>query len=738
MLWRGRWTILATTIVVTLAAFIYGKVTGSRWRAESRLFINAGVNAKAGPEVMALGFGATNYAQTQAEVIVSGEILRSALTRFHEEFPDSEINKDETITVPWLKYHLRAEVGSDNDVITLTLDNRHKHEACALVNEVVEAYQKFQRKMQRNSATELYRILDMDRKRYEVEYDAALRALDDYCKKHPAMRLDMQGARASVEEHGRVRKLIHDVDQRLLTARTEAATAAEFVDSPKLMAQLNLGSKETGKPLISPPEELSTPGAEATILAQMEKLGNRRVELLVELQPEHWRVAALDRDIAALKSQLSKMRSVDAENLQNYAATLIAALERRVASIQAERQVLLPLLADAEREVLAVSEHELEYNQLSSRAERTKQTLDNAYAQLQRINIDPDSGKTVAHVLDYAEPNEAKLASGQPIRLPTGILLGLLAGVALAWFQGMLDTRVRTAEELQRRLSVPILASMPQTQAEPKETNAPTATWDNDHEFAEAARTLRTAVYFGLAQLEGKSIQITSAEPGPGKSTIASILAIAMAKAGHRTLLIDADLRKPVQSKRWQASGSGGITSAVAEDLRLIAAVHETEVDGLDLLAAGTPPSNPTEILNSDKFGDLIAQACATYDRVIVDSSPLLPVADARILATKCDATVLAVSGGSTSTKNVSAAYDVLTQVNATVLGIVLNNMPKMKGELAYSYGYGYGGSAKARQPYAFTAAGPEVDVMRQPMSGPSRDSSGADDGHADKRPPAD
>ena|GEM_PF-6154478 len=716
LFWRGRWTILLTTLLVTAGSYVYSEQVGTIWRAWSRVFINSGNNSQIGPEVLALGFGANNYAQTQAEVMVSSEILRGALERFGAEFPQSKIHQEEPITVPWLKYHLSAKVGADNDIITVALSSQHKAEACALVNEVVEGYQQFQRKMQRNSATELYRILETDRKRYENEHELALSAIDEYRKRFPTMRLGMPGAQDAVVEQQRLLALMRDLEQRQLAAETDATTANKLSEEPQLLAQLKLGQGATDELLVNPPQLLATPLTEATLLAQVQNLKNDKAKLLVDLQPGHRRIAEIDREIDSIQLQITAQKRIDERNLKTYAATLIGALDQRVDAIKAERQRLQPLIDTAQSAVLKFSEHELDFRQLSSRAERTKQALDNAYAQLQRINIDPESRKTIAYVLDYAEPEQAQMAAGQPIRLPIGVLLGLLAGTALAWLQGMLDSRVRSADELRRQLPVPVLATLPRTSIDTQENPSALTTWASDHQFAEAARTLRTAVYFGLNELDGDRIQITSAEPGPGKSTVASTLAIAMAKAGHRTLLIDADLRKPTLIKRWQAEENGGISRAIMDDVPLSEVTQQTELDGLSLLVSGPPAANPTEILNSEKFAALLEQASAQYDRVIIDSSPILPVADARILATKCHTTLLAVSGGSSTTKDVTAAYSALDEVNAHVLGVVMNKMPKghtygFNYTYGYGYGYGYGRQNDLQMSSEEGLSGVEVDI---------------------------
>jgi capsular exopolysaccharide synthesis family protein len=209
---------------------------------------------------------------------------------------------------------------------------------------------------------------------------------------------------------------------------------------------------------------------------------------------------------------------------------------------------------------------------------------------------------------------------------------------------------------------------------------------------AEAYRTIRTAVFFGVPKDEAKTILITSPAPGDGKSTIASNLAIAMAQAGQKTLIVDADFRKPMQHRIFEVNREqNGLADVVAGVKTLNEAVQPGPVEGLDVLSAGTEIPNPSEVLNSEAFARLLKEFSQGYDRIIIDSPPVGPVADSQILSALCDVTLLVLRAEVSTRKLSQYARDSLVGVGGHLLGAVINGVQRKHGRYGYS-GYGYYG----------------------------------------------
>ena len=210
--------------------------------------------------------------------------------------------------------------------------------------------------------------------------------------------------------------------------------------------------------------------------------------------------------------------------------------------------------------------------------------------------------------------------------------------------------------------------------------------------IGEAYRTIRTNIQFSMPKGQLRTMLITSSTPEEGKSTTTSNLAITMAESGNRVLLIDADLRKSVVHKMFQLPNLKGLTNVLAEDLDYREILRSTKVKGLDILTGGPKPPNPSELLGSDKMRTFLESLKKDYDIIILDTPPVLPVTDAAILASLVDGVVLVSSYGQTTFEGLARAKVQLENVDAKILGVILNKVPASKRGGHYYYYYYYDG----------------------------------------------
>jgi len=211
---------------------------------------------------------------------------------------------------------------------------------------------------------------------------------------------------------------------------------------------------------------------------------------------------------------------------------------------------------------------------------------------------------------------------------------------------------------------------------------------------AEAYRTIRTGVFFGIPKEEAKTILVTSPAPGDGKSTLVSNLAITMAQAGQKTIIVDADFRKPMQHNIFEITADKkGLAGVLTQEIGLREAIVHGPVPGLDILHCGMELPNPSEVLNSTLFGSLLQELAQSYDRVIIDSPPVGPVADSQILAATCDIVLLVLRAEKSTRRHSLYAKDSLMSVGGNILGVVVNDVPRKHGRYGYYSSYGsYGG----------------------------------------------
>ncbi|WP_019534274.1 CpsD/CapB family tyrosine-protein kinase [Paenibacillus ginsengihumi] len=221
-------------------------------------------------------------------------------------------------------------------------------------------------------------------------------------------------------------------------------------------------------------------------------------------------------------------------------------------------------------------------------------------------------------------------------------------------------------------------------------------TEENPRSFvSEAYRTLRTNIQFSSIDSQIRSIVVTSPEPSEGKSTTISNLAVTFAQEGKSTILIDADMRKPTLHHYFLKSNRSGLSNLLAGQMDLQQCLNDTHIDHLYLLPSGPIPPNPAEMLNSKRMEQLIEELKTRFEMILIDSPPTLAVTDSQILATKVDGVVFVLNCGKVKRDTARKALDRLEQVNARMLGVVLNNKDRKKSESPYYYYYGYGPKQK-------------------------------------------
>ncbi|MCH9733088.1 MAG: polysaccharide biosynthesis tyrosine autokinase [Actinomycetia bacterium] len=297
-----------------------------------------------------------------------------------------------------------------------------------------------------------------------------------------------------------------------------------------------------------------------------------------------------------------------------------------------------------------------------------------------------------------------------------GFALGVLLGVGLAILRDVLDNTVKDRVVLEKITGSGIVGGIPLDKDRRKR---PAISFDSDNSaIAEAFRKLRTNLQFLAVDNPPRVIVITSSVPSEGKSTTAINLALALAESEHNVVLVDGDMRRPALHKYLDLVGPVGFSTVLSGGATLSEALQETRFPRLSVLTSGAIPPNPSELLGSQTARKLLSDLRAKFDYVIMDSTPLLAVTDAAILAAGADGVLLIARFGQTKLDQLTHAVGILKDVGAPLLGAVFTMMP-MRGSSShgYSYGYSYYGvdsqqSGSRRDSTAETA---ELDPQREP-----------------------
>ena len=261
--------------------------------------------------------------------------------------------------------------------------------------------------------------------------------------------------------------------------------------------------------------------------------------------------------------------------------------------------------------------------------------------------------------------------------LLVGLAAALVLAAAVAFVREQLDDSLRTKEELERQSGLPVLGIIPRVESWRDAEDSHLETRVHPRSAAsEAYRTLLTSLDFLNIDRQVRVLQITSASPGEGKTTTAANLAVAFADAGRRTVIVCCDLRRPRIHRFFSAAADPGFTSVLLGSIDLEEATTPAPgTPGLDVLAAGPMPSNPAELLRGARAHDLVRRLRDEYDLVIIDSPPVLPVADALVLASEVDATLVVAGAHETTRRRLRRALEGLRQVDAPLVGTVLNGV---------------------------------------------------------------
>lgn len=290
--------------------------------------------------------------------------------------------------------------------------------------------------------------------------------------------------------------------------------------------------------------------------------------------------------------------------------------------------------------------------------------------------------------IDHASPPESPSSPRTKLNIGLGAAAGLGAGVLFAFLRRTLDRRVRGYSDIQRSVNLPILGGILGTGKKSKHGHGPRAFAEPSN--LEAFRQIRTNLQFVAVGKSVKSLVVSSATPGEGKTTVAINLARTMAESGRSVILVDADLRRPTVATQLGLEGSVGLTTVLIGSSQLPRSIQHWAAGNVDVLAAGSIPPNPSELLESEAMGAVISQLGGKYDMIIIDSPPVLPVTDATVLTRHTSGFLLVVGSKRVTHHDLVRTMDQLLLVKANVVGMVINWLPRSGPDKDLDYGSSY------------------------------------------------
>jgi polysaccharide biosynthesis transport protein len=586
------------------------------------------------------------------------------------------------------------------------------------------------------SSIEQRAAFSQDTLRYLLEEEARLKrslkaseaAVAEYKAKTPdAVQLggsataigSQTGAGSTVARGGVVEDKLQELSSKLQTMRADRikleAELAQVADAGEnVEALLAIQSIANAQPVMDRRRDVAQ--AETTVAALSQRYKAKHPKMM--------------------QAQAALQQAQDAAGLAILAQP--AVMKNGLDQIRATEASLEAATRDQEKAALALNKAAIPYQELARQAETDRALYESVLRQIKETNLTKDIKATAVTVIEHS-PLSRVPVSPKPVKaIVLGLLAGLIAGIAFVYAADLLDRSVKTVDQAEAVTGLPVLAAIPETKmdgvkrdrkrrkpAPLRAANYRLVADAPDSQIAEAFRNLRAAFSLLGPEDSRKIFLFTSALPSEGKSFAAANCAIALAQQGQRVLLIDGDLRRPTlhkvfrlpsaQSENGECPGIVGYLVGESDLARAVRPVAGLEIGAvgnaadtgnfavvtggeLNLLAGGRRAPNPAEILSSRRFGELLAEAVRSYDRVVVDSAPVLAVSDTLLMTPFVQTVCMVLQAKKTPRHVVHRAINLLTAASGRPAGIVLNRLPNPRGRGYYyhyaSPGYGEGSYA--------------------------------------------
>ena len=415
-------------------------------------------------------------------------------------------------------------------------------------------------------------------------------------------------------------------------------------------------------------------------------LRQQRARLAEELGPRH-------PDMVSIESSIR-----DAEaRLENEVAAVVDSLriEFQVAASQEEQLVVE--LTEQTQEALALDRTGIEYGVMRREAESSRRLYESLLQRAAETGVTGELETSNIRIVDEAETPLRPVRPRRQLVLLLGLLGGTVVAIGLVGALEYVDDRIKTPEDVKEHLKLPFLGMVPFAtrsgggRSDDKAGNGRLHVLIGDGaptNFEESLRSVRTNLLFSSAEEGCRMALVTSTAPSEGKSCMSANLAVSLAHLGLRTLLIDADLRRPQQHRSFGLDSEPGLSNLLVSDTKIDATVRKTRVRGLSLISAGAIPPNPSELLGSAKFTRLVQGMREKFDWIVFDTPPVLPITDSLVAAKTVGNVLFVVAADSTSRRVAADALEQLSHSGAQVVGVVLNKANLRRHPYYYSRYY--------------------------------------------------
>ena len=708
---KRRWTVLAFFLIVVITTGVATYSMKPVYRATTTIKIN-----KENPqivdfkEIFSVNTTDLDYYQTEYKILESRSLARKVIgtlklsedpeflpeppTAFQQWksdliasisglFPSSpkgvapgedqnsaESKKDTSLINSFLG-RLKIEPIRNSRLVKIHFESKYPQLCAKVTNALAESYIRMNLDARVNTSEQAKEWLDKQLDLLKAKVERADEALQTFGSKHDIVSLEDK----------------ENVTMQRLTELNEALTRAEA----DRMAKEGIYKQVREKQSDSLPTTL-----ESKMLQDLKQtyvqLESHYIKLSETYKPEY-------PEMLRLKSQMEVIR----RRIDTEVSKVIEGLRNEYESLLRREALLRQAFDEQKKKAMEMKQKAIQYNILKREADTNKELHKGLLQRMKEVGVSAGITASNVNIVDQAEVPIGSYKPNKRMNLILAAVVGLFLGVGLAFFFEYLDNTVKTPQDLEQFIRLPSFGMVPEISYERRKrlesgNHSPVELITYSHPksmLSEAYRNIRTSILLSFSEKPPKRIVITSPNPSEGKTTTAINTAIALAQTNAKVVIIDCDMRNPRVHKVFEEENEMGLSNFLSGNAPLDAVMLKSEIPNFYYIQAGPIPPNPSELLGSNLFKEMLNTLGQTFDHIIIDSPPILGFADSVILSKCVDGVVLVVLAGKTPKETLSHAKELLHQVNAKVLGVVINRVDIQRSDYGYyyyRYQYYYGG----------------------------------------------
>jgi polysaccharide biosynthesis transport protein len=671
ILLRHKWTILSAVVVALVMGTVVAFSTTPIYEAVGRIVINregadtAGLkNADAGASDSYDDYMVAM--DTQTHVLQSDAIAKLVISKLNLDSNPAFAGKEAVASTSSQEvephreaalvgnFHRSLQINSipRTRLLEIRFSSPDPVLAAKAVNSVIDTYIEQNYKTHLEATTRTSDWLTQQLSELELKVQESQEKLVQYQKEHGILGID--------EKENIITSKLDELNKQLTAAegdRMQKESVYRLASSgdPDLLSNLDPSS-----PLVK-------------LRSQEDDLHRQLAQASVKFEPSYPKVEELNNELGAVQADIKiEVTRLAAKYKKDY----LTALERE--------KLLRASLENQKTEENQLNESAIEYSLLKRDVDSNRQLYEGLLQKLKEAGVMTGLRSSNVRIVDPASAPTAPSTPNIPRNVLVSLLVGLAGGVSLAFILESRDNTVHSLEQAQMITGLPSLAVIPlasrssrslvQVKRRKQTAPASAAALHPKSQIAEAYRALRTSILLSRAGQSAKVLMVTSALPQEGKTTTSVNLAIVLAQRDARVLLIEGDMRRAGISEVFDFNSDIGLSTVLGGSTVAAAAIRSVPgVPRLSVLPAGPVPVNPSEMLASPRMRDLLTSLDSEYDYIIVDTPPVLSVTDAVLLSKLADSTLLVIRAGVTSKAALRRVYDVLAQVDARIMGVILN-----------------------------------------------------------------